>query len=412
MRRIARSSTMKTLLSSLQRFSYALALLSFLLFGCGSDTEQQAGRPTSQDSVTMVVAEGKKPMRLVTDRPPNLETPLRYFREDFTPNDVFFVRWHLSNMPTAVNPDTFRLRVSGNVKAPLELSLDELKNEFEQVSVNALCVCAGNARSCLQPRVAGAQWVNGGMGNARWTGVRLKDVLAKAKADARSVSVAFNGMDDPPLETVPDFVKSLPFARANDGEVVIAYEMNGEPLPLLNGYPLKLVVPGWYATYWVGMLNDIRVYADTFHGYWMDKAYRVPKGVSNANESPDSLAKDLEPISRIAIRSIFVSPEPDSVLTKGTRYEMEGLAFDGGSGIARVEISTDDGKSWTETRLDPSLGNYSWRRWRFPYTPAAAGKLRMLVRATGVSGETQPLKHWNRSGYARNEIESIELTVR
>jgi len=203
MRRIARSSTMKTLLSSLQRFSYALALLSFLLFGCGSDTEQQAGRPTSQDSVTMVVAEGKKPMRLVTDRPPNLETPIRYFRKDFTPNDVFFVRWHLSNMPTAVNPDTFRLRISGNVKAPLELSLDELKNDFEQVSVNALCVCAGNARSCLQPRVAGAQWVNGGMGNARWTGVRLKDVLAKAKADARSVAVSFNGMDDPPLETFP-----------------------------------------------------------------------------------------------------------------------------------------------------------------------------------------------------------------
>lgn len=389
----------------------AIFILLSLLPGCSNPEEQQRDED-KYDSISMVVAPGKRPLRMLTDRPLNLETPLLYFREDFTPNDVFFVRWHLSNLPSEVSPDTFRLRISGNVKKPLALSLEDLKNKFESVSINALCVCAGNARSCLRPRVTGVQWVNGGMGNARWTGVRLRDVLAQAKADPRSVAVSFNGMDDPPLSSVPDFVKSLPFARANDGEVLIAYEMNGEPLPLLNGYPLKLVVPGWYATYWVGMLNDIRVYADTFHGYWMDKAYRVPKGIRNANETPDSLATELEPITRIAIRSIFVAPEPDSILQVGTRYELQGLAFDGGDGIARVELSADSGNSWSAARLDPSLGNYSWRRWRFDFRPEVTGKVQWLVRATSMSAETQPVKHWNRSGYARNEIESLELLVR
>jgi len=215
-------------------------------------------------------------MRLLTERPPNIETPLKYFLLDFTPNDVFFVRWHLSGLPSSVDEKTFRLHVTGEVNRELTLSLDDLKNKFEPVSLNALCVCAGNARSFFDPRVPGAQWKNGAMGNARWKGVRLKDILEKAGIRNGSVSVSFNGMDEPPLASVPDFIKSLSINHAMDGEVMIAYEMNDEPLPLLNGYPLKLVVPGWYATYWVGMLNEIKVYKEPFQGFWIDKAYQVP----------------------------------------------------------------------------------------------------------------------------------------
>jgi len=347
-------------------------------------------------------------MLLLTDRPPNLETPLRYFKEDYTPNDVFFVRWHLSGIPTSVDTNEFRLRVTGHVKKELSLSLNDLRTKFKPTSLVALAECAGNARSFFDPRVPGGQWKNGAMGNARWTGVKVKDILDAAGVKPGAFDVAFNGMDEPPLSSVPDFVKSLRFAHAMDGEVMIAYEMNGEPLPLLNGFPLKLVVPGWYATYWIGMLNEIKVYADTFKGYWMQKAYRVPKNTKNGNEKPDSLAKETEPINKLDIRSIFVSPEPNTVVSTNKKCEIEGLAFDAGDSIVKIEVSTD-GKTWKAARLAPVIGKYSWRRWKYEWTPSAAGKYILHVKATNAIGETQPEHQWNRSGYMRNEIETLEL---
>jgi hypothetical protein len=276
----------------------------------------------------------------------------------------------------------------------------------------ALCACAGNARSTFRPGVPGAQWVNGGMGNAEWTGVLLKDILEMAGAKGGAASVSFNGLDAPPMSTVPDFVKSLTYSHAMDGEVMIAYAMNGKALPLLNGYPLKLVVPGWYATYWVGMLSEINVLADTFKGYWMDKAYLVPKGVANGHETPEALAKDMEPINKMDVRSIFVSPEPGSLLAKGSTQHIEGLAFDGGEGISKVELSNDRGKSWQAARLHASLGRYSWRRWSYAYTPVKDGADTLWVKATNAAGATQPWHQWNRGGYMRNEIESLPLMIR
>ena len=234
--------------------------------------------------------------------------------------------------------------------------------------------------------------------------------MAGAKSGAMAVS--FNGLDAPPMNTVPDFVKSLSYPHAADGEVMIAYETNGKPLPLLNGYPLKLIVPGWYATYWVGMLDEIKVYADTFKGYWMDKAYLIPKNAPNGTEKPDSLAKDLVPINKMDVRSIFVTPEPGSVLVKGEAQHIEGLAFDGGDGIVKVEISSDKGATWNAATLYPSLGKYSWRRWKYAYTPVAEGDVMLWVKATNATGATQPPHQWNRSGYMRNEIESLPLKVK
>jgi DMSO/TMAO reductase YedYZ molybdopterin-dependent catalytic subunit len=181
---------------------------------------------------------------------------------------------------------------------------------------------------------------------------------------------------------------------------------------LLNGFPLKLVVPGWYATYWVGMLSEIKVYADTFKGFWMQKAYLVPKGVKNGHERPEALAKDLVPISKMDVRSIFVAPEPDSIIQKGTSCEIQGLAFDGGDGIVKVEVSADSGITWNLAKLDGDLGKYSWRRWRYAWSPKIPGKYIFKVRATNAAGDTQPEHQWNRSGYMRNEIERLELVVR
>ncbi|MFM9944289.1 MAG: molybdopterin-dependent oxidoreductase [Bacteroidia bacterium] len=395
-------------------FVFLLAF-SVALNSCSSDkneTSSSDSKKLKNTETQLVTAPGKKEMLLITDRPPNLETPLKYFLLDFTPNDVFFVRWHLSRLPEKINTDTFRLRVGGNVKVPLAISLNDLKTKYKSYTINALCVCVGNARSSFNPRVPGAQWANGGMGNAKWTGVKLKDILEMAQPKSSSKFVSFNGLDEPPLPTVPDFVKSLGFNHSIDGEVMIAYEMNGEPLPILNGYPLKLVVPGWYATYWVGMLNEVKVYADTFKGYWMQKAYLVPKGIYNGNEKPDSLARDRVPLSKIAIRSIFVSPEPGNILKKGAANEIEGLAFDGGDKIIKVEISLDHGNSWTQTNMDAAIGKYSWRRWRYEFKPTQEGSYTFLVRATNSKGESQPFKHWNRSGYMRNEIETLKLMVK
>ncbi len=380
--------------------------LFLFLSGCTQVSRQPQKKSSAEDEI--VYAAGKKNMILLTDRPPNLETPLHYFKQDYTPNDVFFVRWHLSGLPAAVDTNEFRLQVTGHVKNSLSLSLNDLKTKFKSQSLVALCECAGNSRSFFDPQVPGEQWKNGAMGNARWVGVSVKEILETAGVKPGAFDVSFNGMDEPPLASVPDFVKSLRVDHAMDGEVMIAYEMNGASLPLLNGFPLKLVVPGWYATYWVGMLDEIKVYADTFKGYWMQKAYLVPKNIRNGNEKPDSLSKVTVPINKLDVRSIFVYPEPDAMIKKNEKCELEGLAFDAGEGIVKVEISTDD-ETWQVANLAPVIGKYSWRRWKYNWTPGAAGTYHVRVKATNAIGETQPEHQWNRSGYMRNEIETLEL---
>jgi DMSO/TMAO reductase YedYZ molybdopterin-dependent catalytic subunit len=356
----------------------------------------------------------KVPLITLTDRPPNLETPIRYFREDLTPNEAFYVRWHLGIVPTRVDVAAFRLKVGGHVERPLELSLDELRKRFEPASVVAVNQCSGNSRSLYSPRMPGVQWGNGALGNARWTGVPLKALLAAAGVRAGAVDVSFDGLDGPTLPAAenfagtPDFVKSLPFDRANDGEVLVAYEMNGAELPMLNGFPLRLVVPGWYATYWVKALSDVTVLAKPFEGFWMAKAYRVPD-TPDHQESPDNLAKQTVPIHRMTTRSLFVRPEPEERVAANAPLEVQGLALDGGTGIRRVELSSDGGKTWADARLDPDLGRYSWRRWRFDWRPPQPGKHRLMARATNADGQTQTAAQWNRSGYARNVIEAIDF---
>lgn len=388
-------------------FFYSALLL--VMVSCNTKSKSTVANTTGSTEELWVKADGKDSMILLTDRPPNLETPLKYFLEDYTPNKVFFVRWHLAGLPIAVNTDTFRLRVSGNVNKELVLSMNDLKTKFTPYTITALCQCSGNSRSFFDPRVSGGQWKNGSMGNAKWTGVKLKDILQMAGVKSGSKEVSFNGLDTPPMSTTPDFIKSLQLTHAVDGEVMIAYEMNGEPLPILNGFPLKLVVPGWYATYWVGMLSSLAVHSEPFEGFWMSKAYMVPKGEPDGNESPDSLATNVEPISKMNIRSLFVSPEPNEVIAVGQQKNIQGLAFDAGYGISKVELSEDSGKTWLPAKLDADLGKYSWRRWHYSFTPSQKGDYTFQVKATNAKGQTQPIHQWNRSGYMRNEIETLPL---
>ncbi|MGA3052707.1 MAG: molybdopterin-dependent oxidoreductase [Candidatus Korobacteraceae bacterium] len=376
-----------------------------------SGVEFASGAGPSQATAGMLAQYPQKTdLILLTDRPPQLETPLRYFRTDLTPNEAFFVRWHLSGIPTTVDLQSFRLQVGGHVAKPLSLSINDLRSKFEPVSLVALAQCAGNSRSLFEPRVPGGQWGNGAMGNARWKGVSLKNVLDAAGVLPGAVQVGLRGLDVPPSEKTPPFQKSLRLDHARDGEVMIAYEMNGEALPMLNGFPIRLVVPGWYATYWVKALSSITVLDQPLKTYWMDKAYRIPDN-AQANETPGHLSPVTIPINRMPTHSIFVTPEPGEQLRVGQRYALAGVANDGGSGIQRVEVSKDGGVSWADATLGPDLGRYSWRRWQTEWMPSAKGTYRLMVRATSGAGETEPMAQWNRSGYQRDVIEHQDVIV-
>lgn len=365
----------------------------------------------ARDGVDAGVWPEKSPaLVLHTDRPPNLEMPLAYLRHDLTPNDLMFVRWHLAGLPRSVDLRTFRLTLAGHVERPLSLSYDELRR-LEPVSLVAVNQCSGNSRALFTPRVPGVQWELGAMGNARWTGVRLRTLLDRAGVRAGARCVTFRGLDQPPIEGPPPFVKSLEMDRALDPDGVVAWAMNDQPLPMLNGFPLRLVVPGWYSTYWVKALTEVTVLDRAFDGYWMAKAYRVP-ATAGADEAPDHLADDTVPISRMDVRSLVVSPEPGERLRAGAPCAMEGIAFDGGAGIARVELSFDGGASWRDAALDADLGKYSFRRWRMVWTPTQPGTATIVVRATSTSGEQQrPAPQWNRAGYMRNAYERTSVAV-
>ena len=248
------------------------------------------------------------------------------------------------------------------------------------------------------------------MGNARWTGVRLKDVLEAAGVKAGAMQVGFRGMDVPPMPATPVYQKSLDIDRARDGDVMIAYAMNDAPLPMLNGFPVRLVVPGWFSTYWVKSLSSVTVLDQPLKTFWMDKAYRIPDN-PDANEDPQHLAAVTVPISTMPVHSIFVRPEPGETLRAGEKFVLKGVANDGGSGIRKVEVSTDGGGSWDEASLGSDLGKYSWRTWQASWTPPAKGTYRLTVRATAGDGQTQHTSQWNRSGYQRNVIEHVEVTV-
>jgi DMSO/TMAO reductase YedYZ molybdopterin-dependent catalytic subunit len=351
----------------------------------------------------------KRPMIGLTSRPPQLETPFAIFNDGpITPNNAFFVRYHLADVPLNIDPDTFSLSVTGRVDRPLKLSLKEIR-KLKAVELVAVNQCSGNSRGFVEPRVAGGQLGNGAMGNARWRGVPLKTVLDLAGVQAGARQVTFNGMDGPVSDRTPDFVKALDIAHASDGEVMLAYGMNGDDLPVLNGFPLRLIVPGYFGTYWVKHLNEIAVIDSEFDGFWMKSAYRIPDTPCNCVEV-GTAPKATIPINRFAVRS-FITSVADGARLKAGTTTLRGIAFDGGAGIKEVAISVDGGQSWIPARLGRDLGKYSFREWKLPVR-LASGPHELKVRATSNAGEVQPAEaRWNPPGYLRNVIETVRVTA-
>jgi hypothetical protein len=412
------------------------------------------------DDRPMVQYPEKRPLIRVTSRPPQLETPMTMLADGeagtLTANDAFFVRYHNSEIPLSIDPEAFRLEVKVHTGAApyapadaatgapasatttvLTLSLDDLQDKFDEISIVAVNQCSGNSRGMENPRIAGGQLGNGGVGCARWTGVRLKDVLTKAGISATAQQVIFNGLDREDDEP-PDFIKALPVARAMDGEVLLAYAMNGEELPMLNGYPLRLVVPGWFGTYHVKHLNEIIMSESTDLSklFYMGKGYRIPVG-PDVNADPVTIdgvayaagaftypagytqpgkatAGATTPITRLKLRSFITSHTDGAMVRTGHKNRVKGIAFDGGDGIKMVEFSSDGGITWNAAMLGPDLGKYAFRAWTIRFTPAADGAYSLKVRATSNSGEkqpTDPAMNWNQSGYMRNVVETVKVTA-
>lgn len=353
---------------------------------------------------------GKGTMILQRMRPPLLETPLDVFdRGIFTPNDQFFVRWHWSDIPTSVDVDTFRLRIGGLVEKPVALSLAQLLR-LPRIEYAAVNQCSGNSRGFFQPRVPGAQWGHGAMGNAKWTGVRLRDVLDLAGVRRGAVQVRFGALDQPAVPDGPDFEKSLALDHARDGEVMIAFLMNGEQLPMLNGFPLRLVVPGWYSTYWIKALNAIDVLAAPDEGYWMAKAYKIPTA-PGADVAPGSRDFPTRPIGAMIPRSWMTSLPEGQVIAYEPEISVGGIAMGGNRGVAGVAVSSNGGASWRRATLGPDEGRYSFRRWDAKL-PLVRGRNTIAIRCWNAAGVAQPFRPiWNPGGYMRGNVETTTIVA-
>jgi DMSO/TMAO reductase YedYZ molybdopterin-dependent catalytic subunit len=368
---------------------------------------QTPGTATAQTTPS-VLAEGKDPRLIVRSaRPPDYETPVELLDAWLTPNEHFYVRSHLPSPPLPLVADQ-PLEIDGEVATPLTLSLDELK-QMPRATVTVTLECAGNGRAFFEPTMPGIQWERGAVGNARWTGVRMADLLTRAGVRDTGRNVLMNGADRP-LGTMPDYIRQVPMAKAMHEDTIVAYEMNGQPLPLVHGFPLRAVVPGWEGAYAVKWLTHLRVIDSEFDGFWVATAYKYPTRSVAPGAAVDPA--DMAPLTGLVVKSVITRPLDGAVVAPG-RVPIAGHAWAGERDIARVDVSTDRGVSWQPARLVGEQARYAWRRFEFTYEATSPGSHVVLSRATDSAGDTQPMvPAWNPSGYLWNVADLVRFEVK
>ena len=335
--------------------------------------------------------------------PTDAETPLDALTSYLTPKELFFVRHHW--IPLVPDPAEWALAIDGQVGRPQNLRVADLRR-MPSVDVTCVLQCAGNGRSLFEPKVPGVQWRYGAVGNARWTGVRVKDLLEKAGVKAAARHLHTFGSDDPP-ERVPPFHRSFEIDKALE-DAIVAYAMNGEPLEAAHGAPARLVVPGWAGDHWMKWVVRLSPQPEPQKGFYMDTAYRYPK---TPGEPGVTLShQEMQPLTELAVKSnITAAPVRAEV---GMPATVRGFAFSGAPDVSKVEISDDDGSTWAEAQLDPQHDPYAWRLWSYDWTPRAGGKATLWARATDVRGSVQPRQAvWNQSGYQHNGWHSVDIEV-
>jgi sulfite oxidase len=354
------------------------------------------------------VIPGKERLIVRSLRPEDLETPVGLLNTWITPNDLFYVRHH--SYPALIDEQgakEWKLTVNGEVERPLALSLDELK-KMPQATITVTLECAGNGRAFFDPPVAGVQWEKGAVGTARWTGVRLADLLKKAGVKPAGKFVLLEGADKP-IGKMPDFIRNVPIDKALHADTILAHQMNGEPLPPLHGFPLRAVIPGWEGAYAVKWLNQVSVIDKEYDGFFVKTAYRYPTKLIAPGAAVD--AKDMIPLTGLVVKSLINSPLDGAKLQPG-KIRVSGFAWAGESQIARVELSIDNGATWVNARLGKERERYAWQSFEHQFEITASGSYLIMSRATDDQGRIQPVApKWNPSGYLWNVIERVRIDV-
>ncbi len=353
------------------------------------------------------VAPGKEKLLVRSLRPPDYETPVALLDSFITQIEHFYVRSHMP-IPMALDVNSWSLQIEGDINTPTTLTLDELR-KMPSTSITAILECAGNGRAFFDPPVAGIQWTKGAIGNARWTGVRMADVLKRAGLKTTGKFVIMNAADRP-VGTMPDFIRQLPIEKAMHPDTLLAYEMNGQPLAPVHGFPLRAIVPGWEGAYAVKWLSNLRVSDRESDSFWVTTGYRYPTKRVAPGAAVDP--KDMAPLTGLAVKSLITRPTDGASLNAG-KIEVAGFAWAGEPDIARVEVSTDHGATWQSARLVGEQAKYSWRRFEFTFDANRAESYLILSRATDSSGRTQPTSPpWNPSGYLWNAPDSVRVEVK
>ena len=364
-------------------------------------------RVIPEEWVTALAQEAGPPERRIirSMRPQDWETPVALLNSWITPADVFYVRSHLYT-PT-VDLETWTLTIAGEVDRPVTLRMTDLR-QMPQVTMPVTLECAGNGRAFFDPPVAGTQWQRGAVGTARWTGIRLSDLLKRAGLKPSGRYVWFDGADTP-MGNVPDFVRQLPRVKAVHPDTLLAFQMNGQPLPITNGFPLRVIVPGWEGAYWVKWLTHIQVSDHEQDGFWVQTAYRYPRIRVSPGAAVDP--KDTDPLTGLGVKSIITMPTTGAVRF-GQSVDVSGFAWAGEATIARVDISVDGGSTWSAATLGSDQAPYAWRQFRFAWNPTERGSFVVFSRAADDRGRVQPVvPRWNPSGYLWNAIDRVQVDV-
>ncbi len=349
---------------------------------------------------------GKEKLIVRSMRPPDFETPVALLDSFITPIEHFYVRSHMA-VPQ-VDAAAWQLKVGGEVGSPLTLSIDEIK-KMPATTVTTTLECAGNGRAFFQPSVAGIQWEKGAVGTARFTGVRMSEILKRAGAKTTGINVEMHGGDRPP-GTMPAFVRQVPMQKATHPDTILAWDMNGQPIPLPHGMPLRAIVPGWEGAYSVKWIKELNVLAKDTDSFWYVTGYRYP----NKRVAPGAAvdAKDMEPLKGLAVKSLITTPAHGAALPAG-KVTVAGFAWAGENDVTKVDISIDNGSTWQPARLTGEQARFTWRRFEHDVTLTTPQSYLILSRATDSKGNMQPaVAQWNPSGYLWNQYDSVRIDVK